>query len=266
MMQIPIDRIRKPAKTRTINAPAMKNLMDSFASAGQICPIILKRDRLVLDRKEEGYLLIAGNHRLEAAIGLGWTTIGAEVYDEGHNAVHLELIEVDENLCRSELTAAQKASALKKRKILWESLREQNLGGNQIPTQVATEHKDRPQNQPGFAASTAEVTGMSKRAINDYIRIADQLGDLLEDIQGTELDSKPKMQELVKLSEEARMAIIQSTVPMIAKATISKPKKTPAEPDPDKMVEKFIKDFNKLDQSAQLQIWESIKELFEDDD
>ena len=52
----------------------------------------------------------------------------------------------------------EKAAALKKRKILWESLREQQVdSGNLVPTIRG------PGMPQGFAASTAEVTGMSKR-------------------------------------------------------------------------------------------------------
>jgi hypothetical protein len=65
------------------------------------------------------------------------------------------------------LSAAEKAVALKKLKILWDSLREQQPSfGNLVPE---TNREGRP---AGFAASTAEVTGMSKQAINEYIRIA----------------------------------------------------------------------------------------------
>lgn len=105
-----------------------------------------------------------------ASINLGWETIGAEVYDQDHNAVHLELIEVDENLCRAELTAAEKAAAMKKRKILWESLREQQApGGNLVSTRRNDDgtFQKGDEKEKGFAASTAEITGMSKRAINE---------------------------------------------------------------------------------------------------
>ena len=59
----------------------------------------------------------------------------------------------------------EKAAALKKRKILWESLREQTESGNLVSTLTGRGHT-------GFASSTAAVTGMSKQAINEYIRIA----------------------------------------------------------------------------------------------
>ena len=51
--------------------------------------------------------------------------------------------------------------------VLWESLKEQmKTGGNLISTSLPDGRVSGPQHQPGFAASTAEVTGMSKQAIN----------------------------------------------------------------------------------------------------
>ena len=93
----------------------------------------------------------------------------------------------------------EKAAALKKRKILWESLREQQApGGNLVPTRRNDDgtFQKGDEKEKGFAASTAEiksgnlvstltgrghtgfasstaaVTGMSKQAINEYVRIA----------------------------------------------------------------------------------------------
>jgi len=71
----------------------------------------------------------------------------------------------------AELTAAEKAKALKKRQILWESLKEQEPSGNQVPTRNPDGTFEKGcEKEKGFAASTASVTGMSKRAINEYIR------------------------------------------------------------------------------------------------
>lgn len=208
MQQIPIELIDRPSRPRKINPTAIAALKDSLTQAGQISPIVVIPDRIMRGILRDGYRLIVGNHRLSAAIELGWTEIKAEVLPVGFNPVHLELIEVDENLCRAELTASEKAAALKKRKILWESLREQNLGGNQVPTQVATEHKDRPQNQPGFAAATAEITGMSKRAINGYIKAADALGEDLGLVQGTPFDTKRGLARLSAMPREERLQVL----------------------------------------------------------
>ena len=58
--------------------------------------------------------------------------------------------------------AAEKAAALKKRKILWESLREQKESGGTLGSTRIIGYKQPPESEKGFAASTAEVTGMSK--------------------------------------------------------------------------------------------------------
>ena len=64
----------------------------------------------------------------------------------------------------------------------------ESLGGQTWPTQKATEHKDRPQNQPQFAAETAAITGESKRDINRQLAVAAALGDDLQRVEGTSLD------------------------------------------------------------------------------
>ena len=48
--------------------------------------------------------------------------------------------------------------------------------GNLFPPQVSAHGGARPQTK-GFAASTAEATGMTKRSINQHIARADALGD-----------------------------------------------------------------------------------------
>lgn len=61
-----------------------------------------------------------------------------------------------------------KAAAIKRRKILWRSLQEQNLGGCAASTYRSDGVKAGPQHQPGFAADTAASIGMSKQATNLY--------------------------------------------------------------------------------------------------
>ena len=269
MKQVPVALIRKPAKLRPLNEAVVKSLMESFKSAGQISPVVLKRDSIMRDRREDGFLLISGNHRLTAAINLGWETIGAEVYDQDHNAVHLELIEVDENLCRAELTAAEKAAALKKRKILWESLKEQKI---QVETKFPPDsvgYKKPPEQEKGFATSTAEVTGMSKQAINEYIRIADTLGDdALKNIQGSKLDSKPKLLELAKAPQEDREDMIETITQKQQQPDnlpINQPR-TALNQDPNKLMEKVIRLFNRLPYEHQLLVFDSFKTILADDD
>lgn len=66
-------------------------------------------------------------------------------------------MEIDENLARSELTAAEESAYILRRKAVWDEINK-TLGGQNFPTQKATDHKDRPQNQKQFASEVASVT------------------------------------------------------------------------------------------------------------
>src|SRR5690606_13533286 len=99
-----------------------------------------------------------------------------------------ELVEIDENLMRAELTPAQRAAHIKRRKQIWEALHpgeEQThqgaeVGGTNCSTQVERDSSGRkksPQQSQGFAAETAAATGQSKQDINRHIARAEALGD-----------------------------------------------------------------------------------------
>ncbi|TCP19544.1 hypothetical protein [Simplicispira metamorpha] len=111
-------------------------------------------------------------------------------------AEHLqaELIEIDENLCRSELTASQRSGYTKRRKEIWEALnpepspdygQEDGAGacteesGTTCPT-LASPKTGRGNTQ--FAAETAAITGQSKRTINRNVARAEALGDDLPEV------------------------------------------------------------------------------------
>ena len=253
MIDIPIAHIRRQAKPRPLNQTAIRSIAESFQSTGQISPIVVKKDHPMIGMPEDRYMLISGNHRLSAAESLGWATIKASVVDKETHPIHLELIEVDENLCRAELTPAEKAMAVKKRKILWDSLREQQ--GNSGTQSSTIRGPGMPQ---GFATSTAAAIGMSKQKVNDYLRIADQLGELLDEIKGTEFDNKAKLLDLARLSHDARMAMLQA-IGQKADRQEEKLKRTPAPPDPDKVMEKVIRLFSSLPSDYQRVVFDTFE-------
>jgi len=101
-----------------------------------------------------------------------------------------ELIEIDENLCRSELTAAQRSSAIRRRKEIWEALHP-NSGTN------CPENRER--GRPSeFASETANVSGQTKRDINRHLARAEALGDDLAEVTGTSLDKGVELDALGK--------------------------------------------------------------------
>ena len=59
--------------------------------------------------------------------------------------------------------------------------------GKVCPPESVTGYKQPPPQEKGFAASTAAVSGESKRSINQHLARADALGDDLERITGTSI-------------------------------------------------------------------------------
>lgn len=110
------------------------------------------------------------------------------------------LIEIDENLCRAELTPAQRAAAVKRRKQIWEALHPENSGNS-----VSTIGPGRPKE---FAADTAKAAGMTKQSINEHLARADALGDDLQAVAGTSLDKGVELDALKALPPPARKELI----------------------------------------------------------
>ena len=119
----------------------------------------------------------------------------------------------------------------KRRKQIWEALHPEEIAVRQVvalqsdETEVESEVPPqfigqlggaRPQTK-GFAASTAEATGMTKQAINRAIARADALGDeALAKVVNTSLDSGVELDALAKLDAPERAELkleVESVVP-----------------------------------------------------
>lgn len=186
----------RPTTPETVNA-----LAESMRASGLINPIIVK-PAVVFDGSimVQGHKVVAGNHRVSAARALGWEGIDAFVVD-GDDDLTAELVEIDENLCRAELTAAQRSAAIKRRKEIWTALHpntDQSLAS--IPC-----GRGQPE---GFAAETAKVSGQSKSSINQHVARAEALGDDLVGVVGTSLDKGVELDALAKLPEPERKELI----------------------------------------------------------
>ncbi|MBK7000942.1 MAG: hypothetical protein IPH35_13490 [Rhodoferax sp.] len=122
------------------------------------------------------------------------------------------LIEIDENLCRAELTASQRTKYTKRRAQIWDALH---------PVKIQVSQDDRPELKPvgykspppqttGFAAATAASTGQSAPTTYRLLARAKALGDTtLDKITSTSLDTGVEMDALAKLPEPARAELIE---------------------------------------------------------
>lgn len=205
--RIPLRTLKASGQPRPLITEAVDKLAASIREVGLIQPISV-RCVPVMDGgvAVDGYQIVAGNHRVAAARALGWTEIDAIIVDAGEH-LQAELIEIDENLCRAELTASQRAQAIRRRKQIWEALHPAGIQVAQVGSPEIGYGKP-PAQEHGFATSTASVSGESKTAINRHLARAEAIGDDLERVTGTSLDKGVELDALAKLPEPERKDLI----------------------------------------------------------
>jgi ParB-like nuclease domain len=191
VLALPVKCVR--ANCDRISSRCSQNSMDQL---GQLCPIA------VCPNARAGFTLIAGRHRLEAARGLEWESIRAEIRADVKGEDIL-LSEIDENLARGELTPAERAIHITKRKEIYEArhpeTKSTKRGGPRrakaTQSQVATE------STPAFIDDTAKKTGKHRATVDRDASRGDQPD--LERIIGTSLDKGDELDALAKLMSEA---------------------------------------------------------------
>jgi ParB-like chromosome segregation protein Spo0J len=169
------------ADARPLDAEAVARLAESIAMVGLINPI---RVRAVGD----GWEVIAGAHRLAASKSLGLVEIDADLVDD--DDLHAELAMIDENLCREELSPADRAQQTARRKAIYQELNpEAKQGGD---------HKSPDRTTPeSFAVLTAKLTGKSPAAVyRDTSRGENILPEVFDLIRGTKLDTGSYLDKL----------------------------------------------------------------------
>jgi len=187
-------------------------LRESIAVAGLLHPIVV----------DPSFTLVCGAHRLEACRALGWAQIPALVTPlEGPYA---QLAEVDENLCRRELTVLERAEHIALRLKLWEQ--------TQPPAAPEAKKKSSKRSEAplvAFLDDTARRTGRAKAAVREELRI----GELPEDVRATARetpvrDSKRELLALTRMPEEEQRRAVQAVRAGEAKSV--RKKKPPREP------------------------------------
>lgn len=216
---------------RPLITEAVDKLANSIREVGLIQPITVRQRSIMSGGLAgQGFQVVAGHHRVAACRALGWTEIDAIVIEAGEH-LQAELIEIDENLCRSELTNSQRAKAVKRRKEIWEALHPVRqrfdsvfdaLGTVEGPMTEAEERENEQVGQvappvakhgraqeKAFAADTAALTGEDKRTINRHLARAEALGDDLDKVTGTSLDKGVELDALKAMTPEQRAPLIE---------------------------------------------------------
>jgi ParB/RepB/Spo0J family partition protein len=211
VVQISIDDLRLAVFARPVNWDRVRALAASILEIGLQQPVIARKARVIRDGREvDAYEIIAGGHRVAACRQLEICEVPTIVVDV--DDLTAELIEIDENLIRENLTAAQMASAISRRKEIYETLHPETRAGvaGAVGRHGAVANLATAENMAErFTKATADATGTPERSVQRAANRGERIGvgDLAK-IAGTSLDKGVELDALAKLSPEDREALI----------------------------------------------------------
>ena len=199
----------QPGRLRALRPDKVKELMVSIAEQdGQLTHPIAVRPR-----KSGGYWLVAGLHRFEAVKKLKHKTIRANVF-VGLTDNQAELMQIDENLVRADLTPAERAIHLNRRKELYEEEHPETKQGGAPAKRGGKGGKDRTMRslpkKKSFIDDTAEKTSKHRATIARDTKRGKQGAHVLPDIVGTCLDKPNEIDALLKLPANVQAALIKA--------------------------------------------------------
>ena len=180
VVEIPIDEIKVNRRMRRTDEERIKDLAESIKNIGLL-------HNICVALKDDTYVLLSGLHRLESFKLLGRTTIPATVRQSNKHID--ELIQVEENLVRSELNAIQTAEFIIKREELLIALGKKAVVGNNQYTEDKITNEDLAR-QMGFTKRTYQY----KRSVAN---LNPEVKDLLSETKFAE-----NLMDMVKLQKE----------------------------------------------------------------
>jgi N6-adenosine-specific RNA methylase IME4 len=190
MVMYSLDRIIVGEGRRAVVEATVLSLMQSIREIGLLHPITVQK---IGDEIH----LVAGRNRLEAFRRLGThDKIPAALIE-----VSARIAELDENLCRGNLSTIEEARAVAERKQLYEERHPQTKhGGDRKGSSGHFGHLK----GDSHSAAAAKATGQSERTIRRKAKIGAELDDHRFDAAiGTVLDKPEELAALVKLKQEA---------------------------------------------------------------
>jgi len=174
-----------------VNTDAVAAIAASMQEIGQMNAVRLRAKTIVRGGiLHDQFELIAGQHRYEAALLLQWEDIEAEIVEE--DDLHAELSMIDENLCRAELSPADRAVYTARRKAIFLQLHPETGHGKSSP------NKD--DKLSSFPEQTASATGRDKRTIQRDAERGEKISErALRMLSGTRLDTGVTLDRIKRL-------------------------------------------------------------------
>jgi len=209
---------------RPINKRKLAAISESMREIGLKTPITVRQ------KKNGALVLIAGQHRLEAAKRLGWKEIDCFIV-KGAN-VNARLWTVAENLHRADLQPLEQANSLKE----WERLLKKRANGVQDAQPGGRQPHDK------GVSSTAKALGMSREKVRRLRRI----GSISKDVQAAanKAGLGSNKEALAKIGKEKTQKAQLEQVRQLSKA------KEPSRHQDERREKNWMKRLNRAFQKA----------------
>lgn len=173
----------------------VSELEKSILQAGLINPIVINEEKIVL----------AGARRLQAYKNLGFDTISVLINTKG--PLEQELLSIDENLVRKDLTKVELEAQLRRAKEIYQQL---NPHEEEAVAEASTEKSDSEEVKKEilpaqkFLDHVAEKTGLSPRQIHEAISRDEKSSDNVKSLRKNGELSISQTNEIVKLDKESQ--------------------------------------------------------------
>ncbi|MBY5689360.1 ParB N-terminal domain-containing protein [Rhizobium leguminosarum] len=205
-----IDQIDVENRLRIVDPEKVAALKASIEKIGLRTPISVFGDWQAMKDGNIHVRLSAGAHRLEAMRQLGREHIAAIIRDE--DEVDAELWEIDENLIRSELTPADRAIFIHRRKQLYElKFPETAHGAVGNGREKSRQVGDSTEEPKRFSAATAGAIGQSERAVQRDAERGEKISEkALRMLRGTRHDKGVTLDRLKTLPEDQQEVYVNA--------------------------------------------------------
>jgi ParB family chromosome partitioning protein len=217
---IRVESILVDGRLRKLRESVVAELMESIRQVGLIHPILIRRpDNHLVPH------LVAGWHRLEAVRRLGWQEVPCCTLES--DDAQAELNEIDENLARADLTPAERAAHVGRRKELYEAAHPETKTGGAPGAGRGRGKRSKVAKLASFQEDNAKKTGRGTRSGRRDAARAKRI-PRIADVAGTSLDQGEELDALAKLPVTWQDVLIERAV---AGETVTA--KAPPEPEPE---------------------------------
>jgi ParB-like chromosome segregation protein Spo0J len=265
-LNIAIGKLRRRVDARQLDRAVVNGLAASIRELGVINPLRVREITIFESGREaKGYEVIAGSHRLQAGLDIGVADLPCIVV--GDDDLRAELAMIDENLCRAELSPADRASQTARRKAIYLELHPetaQHVAGahasNEAQGNAAANFA-----VASFASATAEATGKAERTIRlDAERGEKVAEDALNLIRGTALDTGTYLDKLKRIDPTEQVETVQRALAGVARQaerdraeTLAARNKSRVEADVKQRAAKEVADI--LAEHVPGELWDALK-------